>query len=432
MIGNYSYANDATSEFKNKNIEDWIGEDCLKWASEAEKELNIPLSSWVSIDGFYRVTAESNKMYDQNLSLDFNENTTWTVPQIDIPDFEMSLSEHGNQFGSSSLSYLHYEDSVASPSSHLSPSYGSSLSYSDSCSYDSLSPSYGSLSPSFSGAQSSFGGLSPLPSESGDQFSCSSNPTYITQPSILSGGSLSYGACGGAVGEDIDRRLPSSSPNCGYSSLLPDFNSLMIGDGNYDNASSSLDLNELDVSFNEETFSDLDHYIHSDDFNANTDFDKLNEAQRAYAKKEMESSLLPSVDQGSLEDCMLKKITTGKRGNRVRHPQSWEFLVRLLMNPKTNPSLIKWEDKKNGIFRLVQKEEIAKLWGKRKELGRKGKKGINVTGLRAVFQFCMTQIENNRERKETCYNELKTNLKQQLQEDPYCQTIPNRYPRLDK
>lgn len=237
--------------------------------------------------------AESNNMYDQNLSLDFNENTTWTVPQIDIPDYEMSLSEHGNQFGSSSLSYLHYEDSLASPSSHLSPSYGSSLSYSDSCSRDSLSPSYGSLSPSFSGAQSSFGGLSPLPSESGDQFSCSSNPTYITQPSILSGGSLSYGASGGAVGEDIDRRfIPSSSPNCGYSSLLPDFNSLMIGDGNYDNASDTLDINELDVSFNEETFSDLDIYIHSDNFNANTDFGKL-EAQRAYAKKESKYHLIP-------------------------------------------------------------------------------------------------------------------------------------------
>lgn len=60
----------------------------------------------------------------------------------------------------------------------------------------------------------------------------------------------------------------------------------MIADGNYDNASGNLDINDLDVSFNEETFSDLDHYIHSDDFNTNNDFDKLNEAQKSYANND--------------------------------------------------------------------------------------------------------------------------------------------------
>lgn len=48
-----------------------------------------------------------------------------------------------------------------------------------------------------------------------------------------------------------------------------------------------------------------------------------------------------------------------------RGPKSWEFLMRLLVDPKTNPSLVKWEDEEEGTFRLTEPTLVAKLWGAR-------------------------------------------------------------------
>ena len=63
-------------------------------------------------------------------------------------------------------------------------------------------------------------------------------------------------------------------------------------------------------------------------------------------------------------DPLLTKISTTKR-KRVRGPKSWEYLLRLLRDPSTNPSLIRWENEKEGIFRLVKPDAIAVRWGKR-------------------------------------------------------------------
>ena len=63
-------------------------------------------------------------------------------------------------------------------------------------------------------------------------------------------------------------------------------------------------------------------------------------------------------------DPLLQKIPTNKR-KRVRGPKCWEFLLRLLMDPLSNPSLIRWENKDNGIFRLVKPTVVAQRWGKR-------------------------------------------------------------------
>lgn len=51
--------------------------------------------------------------------------------------------------------------------------------------------------------------------------------------------------------------------------------------------------------------------------------------------------------------------------NRLRGPKSWEFLLRLLKNSATNPSLITWQDERQGVFRLVQPDIVAKIWGQR-------------------------------------------------------------------
>lgn len=63
-------------------------------------------------------------------------------------------------------------------------------------------------------------------------------------------------------------------------------------------------------------------------------------------------------------DPLLTKISTTKR-RRVRGPKSWEYLLRLLRDPSTNPSLIRWENESEGIFRLVKPDAIALRWGKR-------------------------------------------------------------------
>ena len=59
----------------------------------------------------------------------------------------------------------------------------------------------------------------------------------------------------------------------------------------------------------------------------------------------------------------LEKITGRRR--RHRGPKSWEYLVRLIKDPSTNPSLIRWENETSGTFRLVQPAVIAQQWGRR-------------------------------------------------------------------
>ena len=55
----------------------------------------------------------------------------------------------------------------------------------------------------------------------------------------------------------------------------------------------------------------------------------------------------------------------------VRSPKSWEFLLRLLLDSNSNPRMIRWEDKQEGSFRLVMKDEIARIWGMRTEKHKK-------------------------------------------------------------
>ncbi|CAL4124188.1 unnamed protein product, partial [Meganyctiphanes norvegica] len=60
-----------------------------------------------------------------------------------------------------------------------------------------------------------------------------------------------------------------------------------------------------------------------------------------------------------MEDIIRK---TPGAANRDRCPKSWEFLMRLLVNTETNPSLICWEDEAHYIFRLVKPDSIIQIW----------------------------------------------------------------------
>lgn len=75
------------------------------------------------------------------------------------------------------------------------------------------------------------------------------------------------------------------------------------------------------------------------------------------------STSSPTGDSAG-QDPFLGKILTNRK-KRLRGPKSWEYLVRLLKDPTTNPAVIRWENRDAGIFRLVQPSVIAQRWGRR-------------------------------------------------------------------
>lgn len=62
---------------------------------------------------------------------------------------------------------------------------------------------------------------------------------------------------------------------------------------------------------------------------------------------------------------------TEARSSRSRQGKGngklWEFIRDLLLDPATNPSLIRWERPEDGIFKFVQSDRVAKMWGDRKQ-----------------------------------------------------------------
>ncbi|KAK3866804.1 hypothetical protein Pcinc_027686 [Petrolisthes cinctipes] len=69
-----------------------------------------------------------------------------------------------------------------------------------------------------------------------------------------------------------------------------------------------------------------------------------------------------------LQDSNILKKIPSKNRRRVRGPKSWEFLVRLLADPRTNPSLVRWEDESDYTFKLTNPSMVAQLWSSRSGL----------------------------------------------------------------
>lgn len=79
----------------------------------------------------------------------------------------------------------------------------------------------------------------------------------------------------------------------------------------------------------------------------------------------------------------------------------WEFIRDLLHDPKYCPSMVRWEDVNDGVFRIVQSEKLANLWGTIKNNPRmtyeklsramryyyKSKVFLPVLGRRLVYKF---------------------------------------------
>ncbi|XP_063614796.1 ETS-related transcription factor Elf-3-like [Penaeus indicus] len=96
----------------------------------------------------------------------------------------------------------------------------------------------------------------------------------------------------------------------------------------------------------------------------------------------------PTELDSANEDTEEKRKAKGK-GSRRRPRTSrketgtvWEFCRQLLHSPNTCPSLIRWEDPAAGRFRLVDKDEVARLWGEVK-----GNQAMNYSKLSRAMRY---------------------------------------------
>ncbi|GIX84519.1 DNA-binding protein D-ETS-3 [Caerostris extrusa] len=80
----------------------------------------------------------------------------------------------------------------------------------------------------------------------------------------------------------------------------------------------------------------------------------------------------------------------------------WQFLVKLLVNPKRYSSLISWEDN-DGKFQFKEPEEVAKLWGERKKRNKQAIKNMTYDKLsRSLRYYYDKKIMKKRKIKEIC------------------------------
>lgn len=110
---------------------------------------------------------------------------------------------------------------------------------------------------------------------------------------------------------------------------------------------------------------------------------------------------LPEDDERSAKD------------KKVKNQHLWEFIYETLLNPLYNPQYLRWENQREGVFRFVQSEAVAQLWGSRKnnenmtyeKLSRAMrhyyKRGIleRVEGRRLVYKFSRKAMDRVREKR---------------------------------
>ncbi|KAF2354278.1 Ets domain [Trinorchestia longiramus] len=46
----------------------------------------------------------------------------------------------------------------------------------------------------------------------------------------------------------------------------------------------------------------------------------------------------------------------------VRRPEVWEYILRLLQDPRTENQLVEWVDRPRGVFKIIQRQQVARMW----------------------------------------------------------------------
>ncbi|CAL1608837.1 unnamed protein product [Knipowitschia caucasica] len=63
-----------------------------------------------------------------------------------------------------------------------------------------------------------------------------------------------------------------------------------------------------------------------------------------------------------------RSFTTPKKSKHApRGSHLWEFIRDILVHPEKNPGLLKWEDRREGVFKFLKSEAVAQMWGQRKK-----------------------------------------------------------------
>lgn len=63
----------------------------------------------------------------------------------------------------------------------------------------------------------------------------------------------------------------------------------------------------------------------------------------------------------------IRKKPGRKKGQVSKVLHLWEFIRDLLSNPDYCPRIIHWENEEEGVFRVLQSSEVARLWGEKKK-----------------------------------------------------------------
>ncbi|XP_061730946.1 ETS-related transcription factor Elf-3 isoform X1 [Nerophis ophidion] len=56
-----------------------------------------------------------------------------------------------------------------------------------------------------------------------------------------------------------------------------------------------------------------------------------------------------------------------KNKHSPRSTHLWEFIRDILIHPEKNQGLMKWEDRREGVFKFLKSEAVAQMWGQKKK-----------------------------------------------------------------
>lgn len=97
-----------------------------------------------------------------------------------------------------------------------------------------------------------------------------------------------------------------------------------------------------------------------------SDFSKYRHIDNNCSDMEIER---PHTVDRQLEERLFKATDPSPKRKWKRGCRLWEYIRNLLLDPSTNPVLIKWVDRTEGTFKLVQNKAIAHMWGMKKGNG---------------------------------------------------------------
>ncbi|KAK9404624.1 ETS-related transcription factor Elf-3 [Crotalus adamanteus] len=169
----------------------------------------------------------------------------------------------------------------------------------------------------------------------------------VSQEALLESSPLELGnSCSQDYLEEMKLASIFSQSDLGYISgaMSPDSSASLAGTmsqspQSQDSGGSDLDLDPIDIK----------HCNFSNEYKK----EDLKKRKRGRPRKISKDS----------RDCLESK----KNKHSPRGIHLWEFIRDILIHPELNEGLLKWEDRREGIFKFLRSEAVAQLWGQKKK-----------------------------------------------------------------